>query len=84
MTQLQELLERCREQLHAVPGVTGTGLGLKQGTTSDIVICVFVRPSTDVTKVKEVVEALVGTDRVEIQAMDTPEGSSSLPPTDDR
>ncbi|MPY89424.1 MAG: hypothetical protein GEU99_16035 [Luteitalea sp.] len=77
MTQLQALLERCREQLHALPGVTGTGLGLKRGTTSDVVICVFVGPSTDVTKVKEAAEALVGTDQVEVQAMDTPEGYSS-------
>jgi hypothetical protein len=84
MRQLQELLERCREQLHALPGVTGTGLGLKRGTTNDVVICVFVRPTSDLVKVREAAEALVGSDQVEVQAMETPEGSSSVPPTNHR
>lgn len=75
--QLERLLERHREQLHALPGVSGTGLGFRTSGSREVVVQVFVRPGTDTQALASTVRSLLGTAAVEIVSMPTPEGLAS-------
>jgi hypothetical protein len=71
---LREALERHREQLDELPGVVGSGIGLRGGQPDgEVVIRVFVDSSERVDTVREAAERLMEGLPVEVLATGTPE-----------
>jgi hypothetical protein len=73
-SELQEALERHREQLDELPGVVGSGVGLLGGQPDgEVVIRVFVDSAEQVDEVRAGAERLLEGLPVEVVATGTPE-----------
>jgi hypothetical protein len=71
---LREALERHREQLDELPGVVGSGIGLRGGQPDgEVVIRVFVDSSERVDAVRDAAERLLEGIPVEAVVTGTPE-----------
>jgi hypothetical protein len=70
IAQATRLLERHREELHAIPGVIGTGVGRRQFPpgSEDIVIQIFVVRMEDIAGVVESVSRILNRSDVEVIA----------------
>jgi hypothetical protein len=58
VSRLSELLERRRDELHAIDGVVGSGVGLTG--SGDVAIQLFVRSAQDVANAERQASALLG------------------------
>jgi hypothetical protein len=58
VSRLSELLERRRDELHAIDGVVGSGVGLTR--SGDVAIQLFVRSAQDVANAERQASALLG------------------------